>query len=71
MEPELRNVHICRDFSKIREYAFDRFVNFTYNKRVRVENGVVVDYSSWGENPEETSVQKGMPKGWNYTVDDL
>lgn len=71
MEPELKTVHMCRNFSEIREWAFDRFVNFTTNKRLHVEDDRIVDYSGWGPDPEEAALEKGAPVGWNCTVNDL
>ncbi|KAK4445587.1 hypothetical protein QBC34DRAFT_497503 [Podospora aff. communis PSN243] len=67
--PTLHNVHMCRNFSKIREWAFPRFVNLP-TKRMHVENGKLVDYRGDGPDPEQVAISK-VPKGWNYTVDDL
>ncbi|KAK0652623.1 tat pathway signal sequence [Cercophora newfieldiana] len=68
-QPMLNDMHMCRNFDKIREWAFDRYVSLD-NRRAHVENGVLVDYSSWGPDPD--SLLEGVvPKGWNYTVDDL
>lgn len=72
MEPQLKTVHMCRDFLMIREWAFSRYVNFTTHKRRRVEHGVIVDYTNWGVDPEDAeAVMAYKPKGWNYTVEDL
>ncbi|KAI0862664.1 hypothetical protein F4860DRAFT_512633 [Xylaria cubensis] len=69
MEPELGTMHMCRDFSKVQEWTWSRTLGYS-NKRLRVENGTVVDYSGWGENPEDKFADF-VPDGWNHTVDEL
>lgn len=72
MEPQLKTVHMCRDFGRLREWAFDRYVNFTTNKRRHVEHGVIVDYTNRGVDPEDAKAAESyLPEGWNYTVEDL
>jgi Mycotoxin biosynthesis protein UstYa len=44
MKPRLEAAHTCRNFEKIREWAFDRYVDFR-DDRKHVENGKIVDYS--------------------------
>ncbi|KAM3462620.1 hypothetical protein MY5147_007693 [Beauveria neobassiana] len=71
-EPDIRSVHVCRNFTKIRDWAFERFVPMT-SKRMHVEDGVVVDYSGAGRDPELVLAQKLANPGahWNKTVHDL
>ncbi|OAA60110.1 hypothetical protein ISF_06121 [Cordyceps fumosorosea ARSEF 2679] len=70
-EPDVRGAHICRDFSRIRDWAFARFVPLP-GKRRHVEDGVVVDYSGAGRDPEEVLAEAlARPDGWDKTVDDL
>lgn len=70
-EPDIRSAHVCRNFSKIRDWAFNRFVPMT-SKRVHVEDGVVVDYSDVGRDPEAVLAEKlANPRDWNKTVHDL
>ncbi|KAJ6785076.1 hypothetical protein PWT90_08530 [Aphanocladium album] len=71
LEPDAQNIHMCRDFTKIRDWAFDRFIPMT-SKRMHVEKGVLVDYSGAGRDPEDvTGEQLARPKDWNKTVNDL
>ncbi|TQW01129.1 tat pathway signal sequence [Cordyceps javanica] len=70
-EPDIRSVHMCRNFTKIREWAFGRFIPMT-TKRKHVEDGVVVDYTGVGRDPEEVLAEElANPEGWNKTVNDL
>ncbi|KAM3519678.1 hypothetical protein NHJ13051_007334 [Beauveria bassiana] len=71
-EPDIRSVHVCRNFTKIRDWAFERFVPMT-SKRMHVEDGVVVDYSGAGRDPELVLAQELANPGdhWNKTVHDL
>lgn len=71
MQPDLRSVHVCRNFTKIRDWALERYTP-VLGKRARVENGAVVDYSEAGPNPERVFREKwANPAGWNKTVADL
>ncbi len=70
-EPDIRSMHMCRNFTKIRDWAFDRFIPMT-SKREHVEDGVVVDYSDIGSDPEAVLTEKlADPQDWNKTVYDL
>lgn len=70
-EPDIRSAHVCRNFTKIRDWAFDRFVPMT-SKRAHVEDGVIVDYSDVGRDPEAVLAEKlANPGNWNKTVHDL
>ena len=61
MMPRLDITHTCRNFSKIQEWAWARFVNTT-NKKTRVdEDGRIVDYAGLGSNPGE---HFQIPNGW-------
>lgn len=61
LEPNMEVTHTCRNFSKIRDWAVSRWVKIP-NRRKRVQNGTIVDYSSWGPDPEELAVQKFLAK---------
>ncbi|KAM3486851.1 hypothetical protein MY3957_009695 [Beauveria namnaoensis] len=70
LEPELRNVHMCRNFSKIREWALERWVEMPSN-RAHVEGGVIVDHANEG-NPEHAAQEAySSPEWWHKTVHDL
>ncbi|KAJ3494300.1 hypothetical protein NLG97_g4167 [Lecanicillium saksenae] len=70
-EPNSQNMHMCRNFTKIRDWAFDRYIAIT-TKRVHVEDGVLVDYSGAGRDPEKVSEERlANPKGWDKTVNDM
>ncbi|KAK4172809.1 hypothetical protein QBC36DRAFT_361584 [Triangularia setosa] len=70
MEPELGTMHVYRNFSKIRDWAFDRFVNLA-DRRKHVENSRIVDYSGWGLNPENAPVVEKAPSCWKSNAADL
>lgn len=71
MEPELRSMHMCRNFTKIRDWAFERFTPVT-NNRAHVEDGVIVDYSDMSEDPEKVVAERlAKPAWWNKTANDL
>ncbi|KAM3430086.1 hypothetical protein NHJ13734_007893 [Beauveria thailandica] len=70
-EPDIRSAHVCRNFTKIRDWAFERFVPMT-SKRMHVEDGVVVDYSGDGRDPELVLAEElANPAHWNKTMHDL
>ena len=54
IQPHLDSVHTCRNFEKIREWAFDRYVDLR-NNHLHVENGQVVDYTSLVAKPNAKS----------------
>ncbi|KAK0732542.1 tat pathway signal sequence [Apiosordaria backusii] len=70
MEPELGTMHVCRNFSRIRAWAFDRFLNLE-DRRKHVENGRIVNYAGWGPNPENAPGVEEAPRGWKSNVADL
>jgi hypothetical protein len=67
MQAQINSVHTCRNFEKIRDWAFDRYVE-KKSSRSRVENGRIVDYSSWGPDPTE---QHSEPKEFHHTKDEF
>lgn len=69
MEPVMANTHQCRNFSKIQEFAKERWVRLPH-KRLHVESdGHIADYSGYA-NPEDIPLEQLFP-GFNHTVDDL
>jgi hypothetical protein len=68
MQAQINSVHTCRNYEKIRDWAFDRYVDKS-NSRSRVENGRIVDYSSWGPDPSKHHV--GGPKDFHHTKDEF
>ncbi|POR37564.1 Uncharacterized protein TPAR_02205 [Tolypocladium paradoxum] len=69
LRPRLDSVHMCRNFTKIREWAFARHVDVD-NMRARVEHGQIVDYSTTTPDPVEAAEQK-VPQDWTKTVHDM
>ncbi|UNI23174.1 hypothetical protein JDV02_009009 [Purpureocillium takamizusanense] len=69
LKPRLDSVHVCRNFTKIREWALERHVDVG-NMRAQVEHGQVVDYSSTAPDLYKLAEQK-IPYDWNKTVDDM
>lgn len=61
--------HVCRDFDKISEWAYDR--HLSANQRTHVEGGRVVDYT--GKPPSEAwdRIQVKPPADWAYRAEDL
>ncbi|KAK3314832.1 hypothetical protein B0H66DRAFT_323433 [Apodospora peruviana] len=69
--PHLQLVHRCRNFGKIQDWVFDRFVDLG-NRRQRVlDNGRIADYTNLDANPEDDPALLDPPKWWHYNVDDL
>ncbi|POS70315.1 hypothetical protein DHEL01_v211291 [Diaporthe helianthi] len=76
MEPNLGTLHVCRNFTKIREWAMERAVEISRSdKQRKVEHGRIVDYGLDYANPEaiaEADDMWGVPEDWlQYTIDDL
>ncbi|KAG8156552.1 hypothetical protein KVR01_013656 [Diaporthe batatas] len=76
MEPNLGTLHVCRNFTKIREWAMERAVEITRaDKQKRVEHGRIVDYGLTYANAEDLAEADdlwGAPEDWlQYTIDDL
>lgn len=69
IEPQLGVMHMCRDFERIRDWAYQRYID-PGNRRQHVENGRIVDYSERGTSFEDNAADYA-PKGWDKTVDDL
>ena len=67
MQAQINSVHTCRNFDKIKEWAFDQYVEKT-SSRSRVENARIVNYSSWGPDP---TMLNSEPKGFHHTRDDF
>lgn len=76
MEPNLGTLHVCRNFTKIREWAMERAVEITRSdKQRKVEHGRIVDYGLTYANAEDLAEADdlwGAPEDWlQYTIDDL
>jgi hypothetical protein len=71
LNPRLDSVHTCRNFEKIRGWAFDRYVDWT-NDRLHVENGKIVDYSSI-EDPKvlPNGPDPSRPEGFHHTREEF
>ncbi|UNI18540.1 hypothetical protein JDV02_004803 [Purpureocillium takamizusanense] len=69
IEPQLGVMHMCRDFDRIRDWAYQRYVD-PGNRRQHVENGRIVDYSEAGTSFEDNAADYA-PKGWDKTINDL
>lgn len=71
--PRLNTVHKCRNFDRIREWAFQRFVPLN-NLQSNVEaDGKLVDYTGVFPNPEapENRVKNPELREFHHTVDDI
>jgi hypothetical protein len=64
MIPGLGVTHTCRDFEKIKDWAFERWVNYD-NLRSVVEDGKVVDYSFMPASPLD------IPQDWDMSADEF
>jgi len=60
---------MCRNFTKIREWALERHIDVG-NKRAHVENGQVVDYSSTAPDLYKLADEM-IPHDWNKTIEDM
>jgi len=70
LRPRLDTVHRCRNFSRIREYAFERFIPLT-NLQSNVEaDGKLVDYTGVFPDPEAKENWL-IPTDWHHTVDEM
>ncbi|PWI72921.1 hypothetical protein PCL_09936 [Purpureocillium lilacinum] len=69
LKPRLDSVHMCRNFTKIREWALERHIDVG-NKRAHVENGQVVDYSSTAPDLYKLADEM-IPHDWNKTIEDM
>jgi hypothetical protein len=67
MKPRLEAVHTCRNFEKIKDWAFDRYVDWS-NDRLHVENGKIVDYS-YVIDPKGPS--GSIPPDFHHTKDEF
>jgi hypothetical protein len=67
MQAQMDSIHTCRNFEKIQEWAFDRYVDKS-SSRTHVENGRIVDYSSWGPDPTKQDVKS---KDFRHTKDEF
>lgn len=67
IRPETK--HVCRNFDKISQWAYDRHVQG--NQRTHVEGGKIVDYT--GQPPSEAwdKIQVLPPADWAYREEDL
>ncbi|KAI8626641.1 tat pathway signal sequence [Xylariaceae sp. FL1651] len=62
MAAGMGTTHMCRDFEKVREWAFARSLTWD-NERAHVESGEIVDYSDWPLDPADTYFLN-PPQGW-------
>jgi hypothetical protein len=69
MMPRINTVHKCRNFDKIKEWAFERFVPLN-NLQSNVEPTGLVDWSKTYPNPEDPENLEQHPE-FRYTVDDM
>jgi len=72
LEPSLGTVHICRNFSRIREWTSARFVDVDPAARRRhvEKDGEIVDYAD-RPNPEVAPHAGDPPEEWRGDLDDL
>lgn len=69
MKPKLGNVHMCRNFTKLQDWALEHYVS-VQSLQTHVEDGYVVDYSHshpLAVKPEDENI----PVGWNKTIEDM
>ncbi|KAF3018919.1 hypothetical protein E8E14_010684 [Neopestalotiopsis sp. 37M] len=69
MMPRINTVHSCRNFDKIKKWAFDRYVPLN-NLQSNVEASGLVDWSKTYPNPEDPKNLEQHPE-FQYTVDDM
>ncbi|KAG8156492.1 hypothetical protein KVR01_013596 [Diaporthe batatas] len=74
LEPMIDTIHVCRNFTKIQEWAENHYVNLTNAmKKLHVEQGEIVNYTGT-YNPEEFLVENEntyAPEWWlNLQVKD-
>ena len=70
MAAGMGTTHMCRNFERVKEWAFARTLDWR-NPRAHVENGVIVDYKRRQLDPEDTYFLK-PPEGWERaSVEDL
>lgn len=67
IRPETK--HVCRNFDKISEWAYDRHVKA--GQRAHVEGGKVVDYTGQPPSEEWNKIAVKVPEDWSYRVEDL
>ena len=72
MQAMLEGIHTCRNFSRIREWAWDRALKLPSIRR-NVENGVIVDHSVEAGSEVDFTDKPfwHAPDNWNYRADDL
>lgn len=70
MEPGLGVVHRCRDFERIRRWAFQRSVDLGNRRQHVLESGQIADHTL-GPNPEDDPALLNPPKWWSYNQQDL
>jgi hypothetical protein len=71
LQPRLDSVHTCRNFEKIQDWAFDRYVDFK-DHRLHVEDGKIVDYSAFEDpkvGPNTTNLSR--PEGFYHTREEF
>ncbi|CAN8102768.1 unnamed protein product [Discula destructiva] len=67
IRPETK--HVCRNFDKISEWAYERHIKAS--QRAHVEGGKIVDYTGLPPSDEWNKIAVTVPKDWAYTVEDL
>ena|ERR1700761_7478596 len=67
MQPQLDSPHTCRNFDKIRDWAFDKYVDYK-NNRLHVENGKITDYASSSPDPFEHLI---IPEDFHHTKEEI
>jgi hypothetical protein len=72
LQPMLEGIHTCRNFSKIRDWTWERALNIS-TLALHVEDGRVVDYSKSSPSIEigHDDPFVGAPPSWSYRVGDL
>ncbi|KAK1751709.1 hypothetical protein QBC47DRAFT_433713 [Echria macrotheca] len=69
--PHLELVHRCRNFDKIKDWAFERFVDLGDRRQHVQDNGRIADYSNISPNPEQEPGLLDPPKWWKHNPADL
>lgn len=67
IRPETK--HVCRNFDRISEWAYERHVKA--GQRAHVEGGKVVDYTGQPPSEEWDKIAVKAPEDWAYRVEDL
>jgi len=71
IEPDIGSFHVCRNFSKIQEWTFPRYVDVENRQSRVLPDGRIADYSKFRPAPEQPGGSGGAPSWWRYNPDDL